>query len=58
MASPLMPMRQVALQRGTITLAMGVVLEGKGAVISVEPGSAADRAGILPGDLINRINGK
>ncbi|MBF0330815.1 MAG: hypothetical protein HQL17_02675 [Candidatus Omnitrophica bacterium] len=58
MAAPVMPMQQVALPAGTITLAMGVVLEGKGTVVTVERGSAAERAGIQPGDLINRINGR
>ncbi|MBF0594543.1 MAG: PDZ domain-containing protein [Candidatus Omnitrophica bacterium] len=51
-------MRLAALQTNTLTLPMGVVLEGKGTVISVEPGSPAERAGIQPGDLINRINGR
>jgi len=42
----------------SLPLPMGVTLEGKGTVVSVEPGSAADRAGIQVGDLINRINGR
>jgi C-terminal processing protease CtpA/Prc len=37
---------------------MGVSLEGKGTVVSIEPGSAAERAGIQVGDRINRINGR
>jgi len=41
-----------------LRLPMGVTLEGKGTVVSVEPGSAADRAGIQAGDRINRINGR
>ncbi|MBI4763216.1 MAG: PDZ domain-containing protein [Deltaproteobacteria bacterium] len=42
----------------SLPLPMGVTLEGKGTVVSVEPGSAADRAGIQLGDRINRINGR
>jgi C-terminal processing protease CtpA/Prc len=42
----------------SLSLPMGVTLEGKGSVVSVEPGSAADRAGIQVGDRINRINGR
>ena len=42
----------------SLTLPMGVTLEGKGTVVSVEPGSAAERAGIQVGDRINRINGR
>lgn len=42
----------------SLPLPMGVILEGKGTVVSVEPGSAADRAGIQVGDRINRINGR
>lgn len=52
------PWQLAALQANTLTLPMGVVLEGKGTVVSVEPGSPAERAGIQPGDLINRINGR
>ena len=52
------PFQLAALQSNTLALPMGVVLEGKGTVISVEPGSPAERAGIQPGDLINRINGR
>jgi len=57
-ASPASPMQLAALQLNTLTMSMGVVLEGKGTVVSVEPGSPAERAGIQPGDLINRINGR
>ena len=42
----------------SLPLPMGVTLEGKGTVVSVEPGSAAERAGIQVGDRINRINGR
>ena len=42
----------------SLPLPMGVTLEGKGTVVSVESGSAADRAGIQVGDRINRINGR
>jgi C-terminal processing protease CtpA/Prc len=42
----------------SLSLPMGVTLEGQGTVISVEPGSAADHAGIQVGDRINRINGR
>jgi C-terminal processing protease CtpA/Prc len=42
----------------SLSLPMGVILEGKGTVVSVEPGSPADRAGIQVGDRINRINGR
>lgn len=42
----------------SLSLPMGVTLEGKGSVVSVEPGSAADLAGIQVGDRINRINGR
>ena len=42
----------------SLPLPMGVTLEGKGTVVSVEPGSAAERAGIQGGDRINRINGR
>jgi C-terminal processing protease CtpA/Prc len=42
----------------SLPLSMGVTLEGKGTVVSVEPGSAAERAGIQVGDRINRINGR
>jgi len=42
----------------SIPLPMGVTLEGKGTVVSIVPGSAADRAGIQVGDRINRINGR
>lgn len=42
----------------SLSLPMGVTLEGKGTVVSVEPGSAAERAGIQVGDRINRINGR
>ena len=52
------PLQRAAWQSKTWTLPMGVVLEGKGTVVSVVPGSAAERAGIQPGDLINRINGR
>ena len=48
----------VAFQSGSLTLPMGVTLAGRGTVVSVEPGSMADRAGIQVGDLINRINGR
>ena len=42
----------------SLPLPMGVTLEGKGTVVSVEPGSAAERAGLQVGDRINRINGR
>jgi len=42
----------------SLPLPMGVTLEGKGTVVSVEPGSTAERAGIQVGDRINRINGR
>ena len=42
----------------SLPLPMGVTLEGKGTVVSVETGSAAERAGIQVGDRINRINGR
>jgi S1-C subfamily serine protease len=42
----------------SLPLPMGVTLEGKGTVVSVEPGSTAERAGIQVGDLINQINGR
>ena len=42
----------------TLALSMGVTLGGKGTVLSVEPGSAAQLAGIQAGDVINRINGR
>ena len=42
----------------SLPLAIGVKLEGKGTVVAVEPGSAAERAGIQVGDRINRINGR
>jgi S1-C subfamily serine protease len=42
----------------SLSLPMGVTLEGKGTVVSVIPGSAADQAGIQVGDRINRINGR
>jgi len=42
----------------SLPLPMGVILEGKGTVVSVEPGSAAERAGIQVGDRINRVNGR
>jgi hypothetical protein len=48
--------QQVALN--TLTLPFGVSLAGKGTVVSVDPGSPADQAGIQAGDLINRINGR
>ena len=56
MQTPSMPMQTVA--SNTLTLPMGVTLEGRGTVVAVEPGSPAERAGIQVGDLINRINGK
>jgi hypothetical protein len=49
--------QQVAFQSNGLTLSIGVTLEGRGDVVSVEPGSAAQRAGIQVGDRINRING-
>jgi hypothetical protein len=42
----------------SLSLPMGVTLEGKGTVVSVIPASAADQAGIQVGDRINRINGR
>jgi len=44
--------------QNNITLPIGVTLGGKGTVLSVEPGSRAEAAGIQVGDIINRINGK
>ncbi|MBF0217659.1 MAG: PDZ domain-containing protein [Candidatus Omnitrophica bacterium] len=51
-------MQTVAFANNTITLPMGVTLEGKGSVTELVPGSSAERAGICVGDVINRVNGR
>jgi len=51
-------MQNIAMPSNSLKLAMGVTLVGKGKVVSVTPGSKAQRAGIQVGDVINRINGK
>ena len=51
------PYGQVVAQN-TIKLAIGVTLGGKGTVLSVDPGSAAETAGLRVGDVINQINGR
>ena len=52
------PCQQVAFQSNSLTLDIGVKLAGKGEVVEVLPGSPAERTGIVPGDVINRINGR
>jgi S1-C subfamily serine protease len=47
-----------AVVQNTIKLAIGVTLGGKGAVLSVDPGSRAEAAGLRTGDVINQINGR
>lgn len=56
--SPIGGMQQVAFRSNSLTLPIGVTLEGRGTVVAVKPGSPAARAGIEIGDVINRINGK
>jgi len=51
------PSGQVVAQN-TIKLAIGVTLGGKGTVLSVDPGSRAEAAGLRTGDVINQINGR
>lgn len=57
MMQPNLQTQQVAFQSNSLTLPIGVTLAGRGEVISIEPGSAAQRAGLQIGDRINRING-
>ena len=38
------------------SIALGVVIDPAGKVIYVEPGSAAELAGIAPGDILQKIN--
>ena len=55
--STAVPGGQIVAQN-TIKLAIGVTLGGKGTVMSVDPGSPAQAAGLQVGDVINRINGR
>jgi carboxyl-terminal processing protease len=43
--------------RGSLGLRLGEV-EGRAAVVEVEPGSAAERRGVRPGQLLREVNGK
>lgn len=52
------PCQQVAFPSNCLTLQIGVTLAGRGEVIDIVPGSPAARAGIMTGDVINRINGR